>query len=335
MAEKVDDRELPLAFTGKDEHWPVPREAVYGARGGWLASLESRVVLGAFALLRRLPEGARRALIGGVSRLAPHLDRRHADAARVLITQALGEMPRAELERRVRETYAHLARVIYETEWLVHHAPDPKILDRFEIVWTDEARAAFEAPGGRVIVSGHIGNWEAGLAVSPWLVHPAYVISKPPKNRPLSEEMQRRRERLGIRLIPRRGAMTTAPAILKAGGSVAMLLDQRARKRPILAPYFGRPARCDRSAGVLVRRLKVPVVLLATYRAEKPLTWRLEFFDVIGPEEVTKLGPVGVATRINASLEKMIRKEPEQNFWLHDRYRDTPETFPDDASTPP
>ena len=134
-----------------------------------------------------------------------------------------------------------------------------------------------------MLVTGHIGDWEAGVGALPWLgVSPVYAIAKPPRNRPLSILVQREREKRGVRLLPRKGAMRDAPKVLRAGGAIGMLLDQRARQRPILAPFFGRPARCDRTAGVLLKRLRAPVLICACYRAEEPLRYRLVFQSASG-----------------------------------------------------
>jgi Kdo2-lipid IVA lauroyltransferase/acyltransferase len=328
--------ELPPAFTRGEEEWPVPWQPLWGSDDRLVAHLESHAARLLLGFLSRSGRWGRTPVIETLARIAPLFDRRHADAARAWLVQALGEMPPAELERRVRHAYRHFARVAWEIDWLARRAPDPGMLDRYEFHWTDEVREAFENPGGRILVSGHIGNWEAAMAVLPWLSRdPAYAIAKPARNRPFSKMVQEQRERFGGRLLPRRGAMSTAGMILRAGGSLAMLLDQRARKRPVLAPFFGRPARCDRSAGVLLRRLRAPVVVLATYLGEKPLTWRVEFADVIGPEEVANADPATIAARINRSLEKLILAEPDQYFWLHDRYKDTPREFPPAADEAP
>jgi lauroyl/myristoyl acyltransferase len=133
--------------------------------------------------------------------------------------------------------------------------------------------------------------------------------------------MQHSREARGLRVLPRRGAMQHAPTIIKAGGTLAMLLDQRARTRPVFAPFFGRLARCDRSAGVLLRRLRAPAVIGACYM-EGPWRWRVHFHDVLHPRDLAGKSPEEIATTINTVLERLIRAAPEQYFWLHDRYRE-------------
>jgi KDO2-lipid IV(A) lauroyltransferase len=173
-----------------------------------------------------------------------------------------------------------------------------------------------------VLVSGHIGDWETGAALLNWAgFGPLYVISKPPKNRWLALHAQRVRESRNMRLLPRRGAMEFAPAVVRGGGTLAMLLDQRARWKPVRAPFFGREATCDRTASVLLRRLRAPLVFAACYRTERPAHYRLVVPRVVQAAEVAHLGPEEVAALVNRELEQLILRAPEQYFWLHDRWR--------------
>ncbi|HKX46857.1 MAG TPA: hypothetical protein VJP77_09145 [Planctomycetota bacterium] len=122
---------------------------------------------------------------------------------------------------------------------------------------------------------------------------------------------------------------------MAAGCSLALLLDQRARVKPVIASFFGRPACCDRSAGVLLRRLGVPIVFGTAWREREPLSWTLRLGPVLHPEEVRGLAPESVAERVNRELERIILREPEQVFWLHDRYRDAPARLAPSEPGPP
>lgn len=317
---------------GLSSEWPVEWQPVWGSRDGVVARFEAHCVSGLFEIAARLPEGLLGAIIGGLSRVARRIDRRHADAARRFLSQALGDMPERERERRVLQAYRHFFRVLVEQRRFMRRVPPEKTLEHFAFEMTDDARRVFESGKGCVLLTGHIGNWEAAIAAAPWVgLDPVYAVAKPPKNRPLSILAQREREMRGIRLLPRRGAMRDAPKVIRAGGAIGMLLDQRARKRPVLAPLFGRLARCDRSAGVLMKRLGVPVLVSATTLTDRPLHYRVEFYDCLWPEDLAGADPAAIATRINAAYERMIRAHPEQYFWLHDRYKDTPETLPEES----
>jgi KDO2-lipid IV(A) lauroyltransferase len=310
----------------------VPQQEVLGTRNGplaWLEYLSARAVLGGLA---RLPDGPRAALVAGLARLAKALDRRHSDAARTFLRQAFGpDLSRAELERRVLAAWRHFACVTLENAGFDRRVPPGAIGRHVELAEAHPEFLRVRAAGrGALLVTAHLGDWEAGAAALAELgFEPLYVVAKAPRNRPLSAWMQRARERRGVRVLPRRGAMQHAATILRSGGYVAMLLDQRARTRPVLAPFFGRLARCDRSAGVLMRRLRAPVVIAFCERSG-PWRWTIRVQSVLQPEALAGLSPAQIAARVNREFEAAILRVPDQYFWLHDRYRDA-ERPPDDA----
>jgi KDO2-lipid IV(A) lauroyltransferase len=167
--------------------------------------------------------------------------------------------------------------------------------------------------------------WEALPAIAAALGFlPAYVVARPPRNRPLSRFVQRTREARGFRVLHRHGAIESVTKVVQAGGYVGLLLDQRARGKTVLAPFFGRSAHCERSIAVLVRRLRKPVIMGACYRADRPFHYRVVLPRVIWPEDFSDPSPETVATEINRELESLILAAPEQYFWLHDRYRQAP-----------
>jgi lauroyl/myristoyl acyltransferase len=129
-----------------------------------------------------------------------------------------------------------------------------------------------------------------------------------------------------MRLVPRYGAMQVVPAALRAGCATGLLLDHRPRQKPVYAPYFGRRAACDRSAGVLLRRVEAPVVFYGCYQVSVDDPWRfaLRFTRLIRPEELQGLPPEAIAALVNTELEALVLHRPDQYFWLHDRYRGAP-----------
>ncbi len=311
---------------GLDPGWPVPWQPVWGTQDDWGSRLVGQLFLLHLAAVARAPDGMVSASIEVLARLAKLVDRRHSRAARVFLRQALGELPGDDVERRVLQAYRHLFRVVADAQRFVRRFPREKAVERFEVRWTDAARAALEERRGCLLVTGHVGNWEAALTIAPWLgFSPMYVVSRPPKNRVISRAVQEERERRRVRLLPRRGAMALAPAILRAGGAVALMLDQRARGRALRAPFFGRPARCDRSAGVLMKRLRVPAIVGACFETGEPMRYRVEFYDVLQPDEIRAADLEAITSRINRAYERMILDQPDQYFWLHDRYKDTPD----------
>jgi lauroyl/myristoyl acyltransferase len=312
-----------------DDHWPVERQIVRGDQNGIFAKVQYGAYRLSMALFARMPKFAMNGFARVFGMLGKRLDRKHANAARGYLRQALNEhaglgLSERELERRVNVAYEHLFHVAVDTGRFDRRfgaeCSWEQLLERADVEVEPEARAAMER--GCIVVSGHFGDWEmCARFASAVGFRPMYAISKPPRNYPLSVEFQRLRESWGMRLLPRRGAMKFAAEVIEGRGILGMLLDQRARKRPVMVPFFGRDARCDRSAGVLLRRLRCPVVFIACYKQPEDLRWRFFAGHVIHPEDVTGRSPEQITAMVNTKLEELILEEPEQNFWLHDRYR--------------
>lgn len=314
------------------------RPQVLGDRGGalaWVEYLATRALLGGLA---RLPDGGRELVARGLARVAKPLDRRHSDAARGYLRQALGHAaggvapPDAEVEARLLEAWRHFFRVTLEGPGMPRRVPPGSAGEHITVDACPDFERALALGRGGILVTPHVGDWEAGAAFMAHVgMRPAFAISRPPKNRPLSVWMLGLREGRGIALLPRRGGMTMAMRVVREGAWLAMMLDQRPRGNHVVAPLFGRPARCERGAAVMMRRLRVPVVLGACYR-EAPFRYRTVLRSVLWPEELARLTPEQVVARINAELEALILAHPEQYLWLHDRYRGAPEAADEGAS---
>lgn len=310
-----------------DVEWPVEEESALGERNGPMAWIEYGLARGCAKLANALPSPLRRVLLGGLARFAKWVTPRRTAAARDFVATAFPELDRKELDRRVLTAWKHLFHITLASEEVKKRLVGRSLREHFDFEICDEAAELLESRTGCLFVSCHLGHWEIAPGVLSALgFRSLYVVGKPPKNRPLSRRVQELREQLGVRVLPRRGAMRTVPTVLRSRGHVAMLLDQRARLKPAFAPFFGRPARCDRSAAVLIRRLEVPIVIGSCFGTETPWRFKLRLGPVIRPEELEGARPEQIIERLNRELEAVIRRHPEQYFWLHDRYRDAPST---------
>ena len=328
-----DFEELDLAgrIVGGDPSgpWPIPERDVGGRHRGWAKRLEAWATLGVLAFLGRMPEFMLAPLLAGLARFACRLDRRRSTAARGFLKQALGDdQSAAQLDRRVLTAWRHLLRLGAEALSFERRCLGRPLGEHYRVRASADARAVLEAESGCLLVGAHLGDWEAGLPALAGLgFAPLYAVGKPPQNHYLAQHLQALRQRRGMRLLARRGAMADVPKVVRSGGAVVMLLDQRAVRRPVMAPFFGRMARCDRSAGVLLRRLGAPVVLFSCLRGDsrggREGRFELDLGPVIHPGDVAGMGSEAVAALLNGLQERMILARPDQYFWVHDRYRET------------
>ena len=304
-------------------------EELLGSRNGvtaWAQYFAARAFLGGVS---RLPFGLQTRLVGGLARVARRLDVRRSDAARRYLQRALGC---AELERQ--GSAGIEARVLGAWRYFLQLSVDVAAFDRqmgeapFDRVTVERCEGLDEllkSGGGGLLISPHIGDWEAaGVFLGHIGFDPLLAIAKPPRNRPLSRYLQKMRKNRHLTVLPRRGGIETAKEGLRTGSWLLMLLDQRPGMGEVMAPFFGGQARTERSAGVLARRQRLPLVFFHCLKTEEPFHYLLRFTRVVSAEEVRSLTVEELATLANQEAEKAILGCPEQYFWLHDRFKAHP-----------
>ncbi|MDG1049023.1 MAG: lysophospholipid acyltransferase family protein [Planctomycetota bacterium] len=333
--DRFDDRRL----VATDVDWPVEVPSFEEGRFHGAKQRALYVLMkAAQETALRLPGPLQRGLVASIAGAGRALDKRHTAAAEDYIRAALPLADDPEVDRLVGVAWKHLLRVALVTVGVGRHVMGRRLGDHYEISACPEALEVLESPRGSIMLSAHAGFWEAccpAIVGMGW--GPSYGVGKAPRNDFVARDLLRMRERQGMRVIPRRGAMSAVPAAVRAGASVGMLLDHRPRQKPIYAPFFGRLAACDRSAGVLLRRVKAPLVFYGCYSApgtDVLDSWRFELRlpKVIQPEELAGLDPETIAARINSELEQLILHRPEEAFWLHDRFRGARDATPGESA---
>ncbi|MCU0866387.1 MAG: hypothetical protein MUC36_21595 [Planctomycetes bacterium] len=175
-------------------------------------------------------------------------------------------------------------------------------------------------------LTAHLGNWEiAAAGVAQW-AKGASSIARIARNPLLNRWIVANRERGGLVVNPRRGGVRDLSKALAAGRVGLMVVDQNQRLRGVFAPFFGRLASCERAAASLALRHGYPILVGAALRRGRGFR-----FELVSATPFT-LHPTGdkdadlqrAVERINAAVEELVRKAPEQYLWIHDRYRTQP-----------
>lgn len=216
----------------------------------------------------------------------------------------------------------------------------------------DGARRMIQG-GPIILISGHVGNWELiGYAVS-MLGFPMHAVYRPLDLKPLDDWIRYTRERQGLTLVSKFGALRALFPVLETGHPVGLVADQNGGDKGVFVPFFGRLTSTYKSIGVLAmaaragmicgfaRRLEPhepdPELGLNTNsaRAAGPGMWSAgppsmryaaEVVDVFGPEDWEKQpDPLFYLTaRYRRAIEMMVRRAPEQNLWMHRIWRSRP-----------
>lgn len=191
---------------------------------------------------------------------------------------------------------------------------------------TCEGREHIEAVArsGRPLIYGicHMGCWEL-LTQVPSLVtidkRPSSIY-QPLANPWLDAHVKRRREKLGYVLFDRsEGFAAPMKHLREDGGTIGVLVDQHAGDKGVWCPFFDRLASTTSLPALMALRCGTPLLPLAVFD-DGPGSWRLVCYPPVNSLEV-KPTAEGVTAMLNIAVEVMIRRAPENWFWVHNRWK--------------
>ena len=274
-----------------------------------------------YGLLAVLPVDAASALGGWLLRsVGPRLGA--ARTARRNMERALPDKTSAEIDEIMRGMWDNLGRIL--GEW--PHLNRLYLSDfdgRVEISGAEILEQARDAGGPLIVITGHHGNWELVGAVCASLGAPLTVIYRPAQNRLVNRlVLWARRHFTGGLLTKGRDAATGALALLKGGGNLGVLIDQKLNEG-VPVPFFGRDAMTSPVAARLAVGFRCPVIPV---RAERTggARYRVTIFP---PMEIPDSGDRkhdqdALLPEMNRMLEGWVRERPDQWFWVHKRWPD-------------
>ncbi len=294
-------------------------------------------------LIRELIEYAAVATLLGISRLIPERivygmfkalallmyavlhDRRKTTLCNIGIV--FPEMSARERKRLAVKAYLNIAdSLALNSLIMTGRVSNERLLGLVETEgWEEfqERKASYKA--GQLVITGHLGNWEllpqyAGLRLDEQL----HVIARKTDNQILEKKIIfPLRKRFGMQIYYKKNALMHIMKAVRKGDICALLLDQKLTPPAgFYVDFFGQPAPTGGSPALLQIRFGIPVqpvflVKTAPHRHKliipEPIPWK----DNGKPleEQVKEL------TRLHQGLlEEMIKKYPEQWFWMHDRW---------------
>jgi KDO2-lipid IV(A) lauroyltransferase len=235
---------------------------------------------------------------------------------------ALPERSDEDIERIAGETYAQLGRTSVETAILpAYNAAE--IVGLFEDVqgWSIvEERLA--RGKGLILVTGHLGNWELGGAYLAARGVPIDVVARHMANPLFDRYLTRTRQQIGMEVVHDDEAVRRVPRSLRSGRAVAFLVDQGAvGLASTWVPFFGRYAKTPRGPAVFALRLETPIVFGAAVRRPSG-RYQLTFEPInVNPTGDREADVDRIVADYTATLERWVRRTPEQYFWHHRRWK--------------
>jgi KDO2-lipid IV(A) lauroyltransferase len=276
----------------------------------------------AFVQLLPLPLVAR--LGRAVGGLAYHLDARHRRVALQNLTLCFGpEKSAAEIAAIARENFRRLGENYLSAIKTAVMTPQ-QILPYFDLVGAERIlpHQAGCDPQSRVVAIGHFGNFELyaryGQFVPVFKCATTYrALKQPALNRLL----------VGLRNSPdchyyerRAGGAELKAAMTHPGLLLGLLADQSSKG--VRIPFLGHDCNTTTAPAVFALRYHCPLHTAVCYRIGLA-KWRIETGEEIPTRENGEARSVEAIMRdVNLALEKAVRRDPANWFWVHRRWKD-------------
>ncbi len=291
----------------------------------------ARVAIGVAA---RVPQwlGYRAAALLG--RIWFRLDRRRQAYADRFLQQAFPELDAARRRRLGSDATASLFMIPLDMARLTRLLDRGGDLSAFVDVEAASRQVAKVSPP-YFGLAAHLGSWEVGAASLAALSGSAHGIARVTKNPLLNRWLLGARQRGGLTIHPRRGGFRDLARAMEAGSVGLQVVDQNQRLRGVFAPFFGKIASCERAAVSLALRRRYPILVGTALRKGYAFRFELVLDDPFVPERTgdKQADLLRAVTEVNARLERLIRRAPEQYVWIHDRYRTQPSAARADGAT--
>ena len=303
-------------------------------RATWLDFGVYALVRAVVGIIQAMPLKTGMAMGEALGRLAYRVDKRHRTVATENLAFAFPEtmadsVPggKQRRERLARSTFIHFARMIVELVWLPRLCRLTVYRQHVELGDRPGDLVNLLLSGRPVILAtGHFGNWEMAGYLLGLLGFQSFAIARVLDNPRLEAFLKKFRQRTGQTILAKKGDFDRITEVLAGRGILATLADQDAGPRGQFVPFFNRPASTHKALALMALEYDAPVIVCGAVRVGSPLRYKLEIEEILEPASFKdQAGAVARLTEAyTAALERLIRRYPEQYFWLHRRWKHEP-----------
>lgn len=199
--------------------------------------------------------------------------------------------------------------------------PQAEVESRVTVEGAENARKHIDEGRTLVYLIHHISCWEILTQVPSLLAFgkkPATVF-QPLRNPYLNALLRSRREKLGYVLFDRQSGFTGPMKHLQEHRILGILVDQHAGDHGIWSPFFNRLASTTAIPAMMATRSKGLLLPVGVYD-DGPGRWRLVMSPAL--DTTTANMNLGEVTAwVNQQTESIVRRQPENWFWVHNRWK--------------
>jgi len=190
----------------------------------------------------------------------------------------------------------------------------------------ERAKWLMQEGRGLLLVTGHYSNFEIIGYLLGLFGFNIYSIARPLDNRYINKYLYDVRERVGQKIIDKKGASELMDQIASTGATLCFIADQDAGKKGIFVDFFGRKASTYKSIGLIAISCNIPIVVGCSRRVDNRFYFEIVANRIIFPEEwQDKDKPLEwITAEYTRAMEEFVRQDPSQYWWLHRRWKHRP-----------
>lgn len=253
------------------------------------------------------------------------IDSDAAKISRVNIQLCFPHLSEREVSALVRESLTDMVLLVFEFAQMSYRSEQELMAQILRVEGENLLKQAYNSDRGVLLLVPHFGNWEL-LCAFLGLNYSVAALYAPPKVAALESVILSTRERFGGELFAIDTAgMRSILRVLKQGKLVAILPDQVPdRNSGVYADFFGHPALTMSLVHRLIDKTG-PDVIIGSVQREKSdhgYGYVARFESLV--DSIEGLDAQGCAEVLNRSIERVVRRAPEQYQWEYKRFKRPP-----------
>jgi KDO2-lipid IV(A) lauroyltransferase len=241
------------------------------------------------------------------------------------------EWSRNQIQNLAKRIFQHLGITILEFLQMAYLSNE-ELLRNVQIEREEILAAALANQRGVVLISAHLGNWEAAWQICPSFFQRQITgVAKKLRNVQLNRLIHNRRTRFGNRILYKKGALPDMMQTLRQGEIIGILMDISRHFDGVEVKFLGHRATATPSAALLAIRCKSPIIAAFSHRNAKGHL----IIHIEPPIKIQRTGDLRTDLQLNTQLitdrvERAVRNYPEQWNWTLKRWKDFyPDLYPE------
>ncbi|HWR91654.1 MAG TPA: lysophospholipid acyltransferase family protein [Desulfobacterales bacterium] len=251
------------------------------------------------------------------------LDRPHRRIVRRNLAFAYPDMDESQRRRLEGRVFRNYGISLFELFQMGFMRPED-VARRMRFYGLENFREALLRRRGVIAVSAHLGSWELGMQALPCVfgMH-LTAVAKKFKSNFVENWIHSVRTRFGNAILYKKDSLADMTQILRRGGILAILIDMARRKDGVDVQFYGRKATATPAVAMLALRCRAAV--LPTFSLREPdgrIGVHAEPEIEMRRTRNLRADLVTNTQRITDVVEGMVRRHPEQWFWLMRRWKE-------------